>query len=174
MHVIVGKAIRTKCCFIIISNITMSSIAISSSLSDNESTLLCKMGFDSSNIATTSHKKWSTIQVPTSKFIEIKVETPDFDKIETTVLYKSVPVMSISQKTAHYYPYCYMHIDETKLNEALLIDDSVFEAAEKEKEEKKFKPTEYQTRLMDRISQVDFIVNQGGQQEVMVKLYPNN
>lgn len=102
--------------------------------------------------------KYYFFTLPDSPKFTYSEDRPDFDKINTTIKYNGVDLISIRQKTAVWDSWVIFSFDESKVDEALAknateaevskADDSVI--------------TEYHGRLKGRLRQLEAIIFEGG------------
>ena len=126
---------------------------------EQEKELLVKLGFNLDSMEQTG--RYYFLNTPDSPRVRCEKRTPDFDKVMYNIYYNDVSVISINQKTAIYDAYVYFNISASSVEEALAKNA---ETTEEEAIEKYAEPvlTNYQQRLASRLSQLVFIVFEGG------------
>lgn len=145
-------------------------IAIPTTLSDLERNLLLKLNFDLSTIRSKYDGLWRTLEVMETEFIKIYVGHSGLTTT-CTITCKGLQVIRTIEYDS-FYPEnrkLEFYIDEEKINESLQL----CEQASKE-EKKTFTPTEFQTKLIERIEQLKHIIYGGGAERGWGEVIPRN
>lgn len=122
--------------------------------------LLTKLGFDLRSME--KKGRYYFLSVPETPRIRCERHTPAFDKINYTLYYNDVSVITINQKTAIYDAYIYFNISTSSVDEALAKNAEISEKELGEKKSAAPKLTEYQKRLVNRLRQLEFIIFEDG------------
>ena len=126
---------------------------------ENETIQLKKLGFNLDNL--TLSGRYYFLNIPETPRIQVAKEAPAFDRNEYSIKYNNVEVITINQKTAIYDSWVYFNLNSSAIEQAIELNEEI--APEQAKEMyKEPELTEYQQRLEERLSQLEFIIFRDG------------
>jgi len=126
---------------------------------EKETLELKELGFNLDNL--TLSGRYYFLNIPETSRFQVTKETPAFDRNEYSVKYNNVEVITINQKTAIYDSWVYFHLNSSAITQAIELNEEITpEQAHNMNKEPEL--TEYQQRLSERLSQLEFIIFGGG------------
>lgn len=126
---------------------------------EQETIWLKKLGFNLDDL--TLSGRYYFLNIPETSRIQVTKETPAFDRNIYSIKYNNVEVITINQKTAIYDSWVYFNLNSSAIEKAIKLNEKI-DTNQAGDMYKSPELTEYQQRLTERLSQLEFIVFNGG------------